>query len=184
VTIDGKSKGDVNLFAATAQSFSRAYSGLTSKSHTIVITVTGTKRAASSGTSVAVDAFIVGSTTTQDTSTTVTYDSWVGETSSSASGETYRINGTKNATSTLSFTGTSVKWIAATGPSYGEASVSIDGISMGTVDLYASTVHWQVAEPYLGLTPGPHTIVVTVLGTKNPTSVGTKVVVDAFVVGS
>jgi hypothetical protein len=39
-----------------------------------------------------------------------------------------------------------------------------------------------VAEAYTGLASGSHTIVVTVLGTKNASSKGTKVVVDAFVV--
>ena len=55
----------------------------------------------------------------------------VGTIDSSANGATYRIDGAKNATSALSFTGTSVEWITATGPSYGEAGVSIDGVSMG-----------------------------------------------------
>ncbi len=83
-----------------------------------------------------------------------------------------------------SFTGTGVDWITATGPSYGKATVSIDGISKGTVDLYASSVHWQVVKSYAGLASGSHTIVVTVLGTKNASSTGTNVVVDAFVAHS
>jgi hypothetical protein len=52
----------------------------------------------------------------------------------------------------------------------------------GTVDLYAPSTHWQVAESFSGLASGPHTIVVKVLGIKNASSTGTKVVVDAFVV--
>ena len=62
------------------------------------------------------------------------------------------------------------------------AGVTIDGISRGTVDLYSPTVHWRIAESYAGLASGPHTIVVTVLGTKDASSTGTQVVVDAFVV--
>jgi hypothetical protein len=62
------------------------------------------------------------------------------------------------------------------------ARVTIDGVSKGTVDLYASTVSWQVVKAYSGLTSGSHIIVVTVLGTKNPASAGTLIVVDAFVV--
>jgi hypothetical protein len=181
VKIDGTSKGNVDLYASSAQGFSQSFSGLASKSHTIIITVTGTKNASSTGTGVALDAFVVGTTTTQDSANAITYDSWTGATSSSASGGTYRIDGSKNATSTLTFSGTGVNWITSTGPSYGQANVSIDGVSKGTVDLYASTVHWQVVEAYTGLASGSHTIVITVLGTKNASSKGTKVVVDAFV---
>jgi hypothetical protein len=184
VTIDGQTKGNVDLYATTSQGFAQGYSGLTFSKHTIVIKVTGTKDAASGNTNVAVDAFIVGFTTTQDTSPKVTYDGWKGATSASTSGGTYRSDGKANATSSLTFTGTGVTWVTATGPSAGEATVAIDGVNKGTVDLYAPAVHWQVAESYAGLTSGPHTIVVTVLGTKNTASVGTQAVVDAFVVFS
>jgi bacillopeptidase F len=64
------------------------------------------------------------------------------------------------------------------------ASVMIDGMNEGTIDLYAPAMHWQTAESYAGLAPGSHTIVVTVLGTRNAASAGTQVVVDAFVVNS
>jgi hypothetical protein len=184
VTIDGTSKGSVDLYSASPQSFSQSYSGLASKTHTIVISVSGTKNAASSGKQVAVDAFVVGFTTTEDTSTKVMYDTWKGVSSTSASGGTYRVSPKQGATSRLSFTGERVDWSTATGPSAGKASVTIDGVSMGTIDLYAPSVHWQVLESYGGLAPGSHTVVVTVLGTKNASSAGTLVIVDAFVVYS
>jgi hypothetical protein len=62
------------------------------------------------------------------------------------------------------------------------ATVTIDGIVRRTVDLYAPAVHWQVLESYGDLAPGSHTVVVTVLGTKNASSANTRVIVDAFVV--
>jgi hypothetical protein len=182
VTVDGKNKGNVNLYATTAKSFSKGYSGLTSKSHTIVIRVTGTKAHASTKSNVAVDAFIVGLTTTQETAPAITYDSWTGASSTSASGGTYRTDGKANATSSLTFTGTGITWVTATGPSEVKASESIDGTVVGTVDLYASTVNWQVAESFGGLAAGTHTIVVTVLGIKDKASTGTQVVVDAFII--
>jgi hypothetical protein len=183
VTIDGVSKGLFNLYAVAAQDqVSESFSGLASAKHIIIIKVTGTKDAASTGTAVAVDAFVVGSTTTQDSSTKVSYDTWAGAKSSSASGGTYRVSGKANATGALSFSGTAVEWITATGPAYGEAQVIIDGVNQGTVDLYSSSVNWQVAETYSGLASGTHTIVVKVLGIKNASSTSTKVVVDAFVV--
>ena len=71
-------------------------------------------------------------------------------------------------------------WITATGPFEGRATVTIDGVNKGTVDLYASSLHWQVLESFGGLAYGSHTIVVTVQGTKDAVSKGTEVVVDAF----
>jgi N-acetylneuraminic acid mutarotase len=183
VSIDGVSKGSFDLYASTPQNqVPETFSGLTSAAHKITIKVTGTKNAASTGTGVAVDAFIVGSTTIQDSSPKVAYDTWAGATSKSASGGAYRVSGKANATCGLTFSGTSVQWITATGPAYGEAEVIIDSVNKGTVDLYSPSVHWQVAETYAGLLSGTHTIVVKVLGIKNASSTGTKVVIDAFVV--
>ncbi len=50
------------------------------------------------------------------------------------------------------------------------ASVSIDGVNRATIDLYSASAQWQVAQSYTGLSPGSHTIVVTVLGTKDKAS--------------
>ena len=184
VTIDGKWKGTIDLYATTSQSFSQRYAGLTSKHHTIVIKVSGNKNPASGNTNVAVDAFIVGSTTTQETAPNVTYDNWTGAMSASASGGTYRTDGKANAHSSLTFTGTGVAWVTAFGPSGGKASVTIDGVLVAMIDSYAPTVQWQVTESFAGLATGSHKILVTVLGTKNTASMGTQVVVDAFVVAS
>jgi hypothetical protein len=184
VTIDGVSKGNIDLYAASSQSFTQVYAGLASTKHTIVITVTGTKNAASGDTNVAVDAFIVGTATTQDTSHKVAYDSWTGGTSTSAIGGTFRVSAKAGATSSLIFTGTGVDWITATGPASGNATVTIDSVNKGTVDLYAASVHWKVVKSFTGLAPGNHTIVVTALGTKDAASTGTKVRVDAFVIHS
>jgi hypothetical protein len=182
VRIGTTTEPPVDLYAATVQPFSKSYTGLSATTHTMVITVTGTKNAASSGFGVVVDAFTVGSVTTQDTSTKVAYDGWGGAVSASASGKTYRVDGVGSATASLRFTGTEVGWITANGPSDGMASITIDGVSKGTVDLYNASVHWQVMGLYSGLASSAHTIVITVLGTHNASSMGTGVVMDAFVV--
>jgi hypothetical protein len=184
VTIDGVKKANVDLYAASPASFSQGYSGLSSKSHTIVITVTGTKDAAASGSYVNFNGFVVGFVPTLESSPAITYDSWTGATSKSASGGSYRVSTKTGATASLLFTGTGIEWITATGPSAGKATVSIDGVSEGTVDLYASAVHWQVAETFSGLATGTHTIVITVLGKKDASSVGTQVIVDSFIIPS
>ncbi len=182
VTIDGSSAGTFDLYAPSAGAYSQAFSGLTNAAHAIVVKVLGTKNASSTNTWVPVDGFTVGSTTTQESSPAVKLGTWSGQIDANASGGTYRVSSTPGASSTLTFTGTSIDWVTATGKSYGQAEVTIDGVSQGTVDLYASTAQWQVPESYNGLSPGPHTIVVKVLGTKNPSSKGTAVVVDAFIV--
>jgi hypothetical protein len=183
VTVDGVSKGSIDLYASTTEAqVHQTFSGLSSTAHKIVIKVTGTKNVSSTGLTVAIDAFIVGTSTTQDSSIKTKYDLWTGAASSSASGGTYRSNAKAGTTSSLTFNGTSVTWVTATGPADGQAQVLIDGVLKGTFDLYSSTTHWQVAHPFSGLTSAAHTIVVKVLGTKNASSTGTKVIVDAFIV--
>ena len=180
VTIDGASKGTVDLYSASAQPLSKVFSGLVSKVHTVVINVLGTKNAASTGVGVAVDAFVSGATTDQESSTNIQYDGWSATVDAKASGGSYRSASVSTATAKLTFTGTSVDWITTMGTGCGEASVTIDGVSKGTVDLYGATKKWQVPFTYGGLSPGSHTIVIQVLGQKNASSTGNKVVVDGF----
>jgi purine-cytosine permease-like protein len=109
-----------------------------------------------------------GFTTAQDSSTRVTSDTWKDAALTSASGGTYRVSPKGGATSTLTFNGTGVDCTTATSPAAGMASVTIDGVSNGTVNLYSASINWQVAESCSALTSGTHTIVVTVLGTLGP----------------
>ncbi|MGI8681256.1 MAG: fibronectin type III domain-containing protein [Mycobacteriales bacterium] len=185
VTLDGVSKGTVDLYAATLTSASEVYAGLASKTHTLVIKVLGTKSVAATAANVTVDGFLVGAATTavDDTSPQVVYNSWKGATSASADGAAYRISATAGAMATLTFTGTGVEWITAIGPGYGQVSVRVDGGAAVTLDLYSPAQQWGVTgRAFTGLTPGPHTVVIKVLGTKNAAASGTDVVMDAFVV--
>jgi len=182
VQIDGTNEANVDLYRASPERFSQTYSGLSSMTHKITVTVTGTANPASTGASVAVDAFVVGTTTSQESSPAITYDSWVGATATYASGGTYRYSGVSGSTASLTFTGTRVDWFTSSGPANGIASVSIDGAGQGTVDLYSPGVTWDVVQSYSGLASGAHTIVITALGSKNASSTGTRVVVDAFLV--
>jgi hypothetical protein len=151
VTIDGVAKGTFDLYASTAQSSTVSFTGLASKSHTIVIKVLGTKNASATDTKVAVDGFTVGTTTTQENSVKVLYDAaWKGWNYAAASGGTYRASSVAGHTASSIFTGTGVDWITATGPGWGKAEVYIDGIDKGTVDLYATTIKYQTVKPYIG----------------------------------
>jgi len=181
VTIGGVSKGKFDLYSATKTPSVLAFSGLGTGSHTIKIVVTGTKNSASSGYNVPIDAFIAGTTTTQDTSPKITYGWWAGKTSTSASGGTYRSAATAGPAS-FTFTGTQVHWITTTGPSYGKAEVYLDGVDQGTVDLYSPTTHWQTAKSYTASGPGQHTLTIQVLAQKNTASTGKAVNIDAFTV--
>jgi hypothetical protein len=80
---------------------------------------------------------------------------------------------------TLQFTGSQVKLYGGEGPTYGKVSMSIDGGTAITVDLYAAARADQAAffaSP--ALTNGTHTIKVTVLGTKNSSSTDMVVSLD------
>jgi hypothetical protein len=179
VTIDGVSKGTVDLYSTTVGPFAKSFTGLRSAAHTVRVTVKGKNRA-SAAAHVMVDGFKVGTTTIEDTSPRIAYNGWSGATSASASGGAYRAASTATSSVSLTFTGTSVDWVTATGPSYGKASVTVDGVARGTVDLYTRTPRWDVVRSFAGLSGGTHTIVVKPLGTKDAASSGKQVVVDAF----
>jgi hypothetical protein len=180
VAIDGVNKGSVNLYAAIPQEqVIRQFAGLANAAHTLTIKVLGTT--SGSDTKVVVDAFVVGSTRTEETAKSVRYNSWAGASNSKASGGMFRYSQTLNAVATFHFTGTGVKWITLRGPGYGMARVWIDGWAQGPpVDLYVPALQGHVGFSYPGLPAGPHWLQVQVLHTKNPSAVGYKVAVDAF----
>lgn len=98
-----------------------------------------------------------------------------------ASGETWMQSLAKGASARTYFEGTRVAWVSSPGPDRGRARVWVDGVAVATVDLYAaragaSRVVWA-SDP---LTDTRHSVKIEVLGTKNPASSGTKVIVDAF----
>jgi len=183
VTIDGVNKGTFDLYNLSAlwnQQF--LFSGLASAAHNIVIKVTGTKRASASDFLVALDGFQVGSSTkvVQESALAVQYDKWMGKKQALASGGSYRVNGSVGF-ATLQFTGTSVSFITARGPSYGKVNVGVDGAFVFTnLDLYAPTQQWQYKLGIAGLANGPHTIEIQSTHTKSASSSGYGVMLDAF----
>jgi hypothetical protein len=181
VYIDGASRGTVDLYATTTAAFSKAYTGLTSASHTIRVVVTG-KNTAATQSNVMVDGFRVGTAVTEDTSPKIVYNGWTGVSSTSASGGAYRWATAASATSSFSFRGTAITWLTATGPAYGRARVTIDGVDKGVVDLYTSAQRWKVEKTFTGLAASSHTVQVQALGTKNTSSTGLRVVVDGYIV--
>jgi GH25 family lysozyme M1 (1,4-beta-N-acetylmuramidase) len=85
------------------------------------------------------------------------------------------------ATASFTFSGKKVTWFTVAGPSYGKASVWIDGHAEGTFNQYAPSVHTKVARSFTGLAPGPHTITVRVLGRRGSLqATDAQVALDAF----
>jgi hypothetical protein len=182
VTIDGVGKGTFDLYAAAPGSTSLSFANLSNAPHTVVIKVLGTKRTASSGTKVTIDAFVAGGVTVQDPSAQIAYASWSGVSEPAATDGAARRSATKNATATVTFTGTRIDWITARGPGYGKANVTIDGVNLGTFDLYASVDAWQQPLSFGGLSAGTHTMTIKVLAQKRAAATGFAAVVDGFVV--
>lgn len=101
-----------------------------------------------------------------------------------ASGGNYAVGNGSGAVLTFSFTGTGVAWVALMDQYSGQARVTLDGVSE-VVDLYRPAGHaefgWQkIAWQKTGLAAGTHNVKIEVLGTKNASSGGIWVGVDAF----
>lgn len=191
VYIDGVLKASgIDLYSATKQYQQVLYqiSGLSSGAHTIKVEVAGTKNASSSGYYVDIDDFRVTTGDAKqidDRSTSLTYSAnWAGY-----DGDpwlTYAGTETNSNTTSMTvqytFTGTSIAWFGAKNSSYGKANVYIDNVlQIAGVDLYAASKRYQqLLYVKTGLANASHTIKIEVAGTKNASSSGFYVNVDAF----
>jgi len=82
----------------------------------------------------------VEATVTQQSAAAVTWiGSWHTVTSTDASGGSLRYSTAAGASAAFSFSGSSVAWVAARGPSRGSARVYVDGVYATTLSLQAST---------------------------------------------
>jgi GH25 family lysozyme M1 (1,4-beta-N-acetylmuramidase) len=97
---------------------------------------------------------------------------------SGASGGSVRYATTKGASATFHFTGSSVGWVAATGPTRGGAWVYVDGVFAASISLRASTGHSRaIVFARNWTTVGSHTLRIVVAGTAGHPRVD----VDAFI---
>ena len=184
VSIDGVAKPDVNLYRSAALwQVPITYSGLANTTHTIRITVTGTKSSSATDSVVVVDGFIPSTSTVpvQDTSTALRWASWNGLRQSAAAGGTYRSNGLVGPFARFTFVGTAITFVTAKGPSLGVADVLIDGTTrLSNYDFYAAEWQWQFPIALTGLSRGTHTIEIRPKHVKNASSSGYGIIVDAF----
>jgi hypothetical protein len=116
----------------------------------------------------------------QETSTAITYSTgWGRYPWSSAYGGYENSASTTGASAWLSFTGSSVAWIAPTATTRGQAYVYVDGAYVQTLDLYsASAVARKVVFTRNWPSSAAHTLEVRVVGTANRPTID----VDAFIV--
>jgi hypothetical protein len=147
-------------------------------------------RIATTAAGVSLDNFSVDpATTTIDDRTTgtganqVNYSTgWATSTLASAYSTTLTSDATTGGTATVSFTGTQIRYYAVVKSTNGVANVTIDGGATNTVNEYnASTTGIGNVLVYSSpvLTPGTHTLVITVSGTAG-TGGGKGVTVDRF----
>ncbi len=88
---------------------------------------------------------------------------------------------TLGATATLTFSGSDVAIMSARGPARGRAEISIDGVVMRIVDLYAASNAYRVVVFTQHLAAaGEHVLGVRVLGTHARRSTGSRVDIDGF----
>ena len=89
---------------------------------------------------------------------------------------------TAGATASITFNGTAIRWIGARGRGHGIATVSVDGGPPREVTLFArptDVIHTPIIT-ISDLSPGQHTLTITVTGRPDPQGQGSLVVVDAF----
>ncbi len=190
IFLDGAFSAEVDLYSPSdIQGVVFATTGLAPGSHSLAIEVTGSRNPAATNNLVFVDAVDVRSRFEERDPTSFVYtgawvqdntdNAWSG-TSASAGGGTAARSATAGARAEFTFTGTEVRWLGFRGPSAGIADVSLDGVVVERVDLYAPAEALR-APVFIatGLTTGPHALRIDVTGLKNGSSTGTFVVIDA-----
>jgi len=201
IYVDGDLTSEVDTYASSSKAQYKSYSvsGLAYGQHTISIAPTGRKNVSSSGTWVWVDAFDVTTTAPSGTrasagpgagSTTrveqngngVSYTgAWSPNTRNVLSGGAAVLAVDAGTQATFTFNGTGASWIAYSDAWSGIARVYVDGTLSASIDTYSSAdVPQAVMYTVSDLTPGSHTLVIEVTGTKSGSSGGAWVWVDAF----
>jgi large repetitive protein len=120
----------------------------------------------------------------QETDTVLTYTgSWTQANVSGASGGAVKYANASTARVSHAFTGRGVALVMVKGANRGKANVFLDGVLVKTLDLYASSIQArQIVYSASFASSAAHTIEVRVLGTRNASSTGYRVDLDAVVV--
>ena len=198
VRVDGGKATEVDLFARPNDEIRTpaiTIDGLSPGQHTLTIEVTGRQNQFAVGNVVEVDAFEVQPQIVshfQETDPDVAFVgtwaqadtrfSWSGSGAGNVGDPVVGAKVTETAGSkvTVTFRGTSIKWIGYSGPDAGIARVTLDGQSVD-IDTYspALTVQ-QVVYTSPALADATHTLTIEATGLKNDKSTAAKIFVDAF----
>jgi hypothetical protein len=186
-----------------------SWSGLQPRAHTLTLEVAGSHNARSSDDWVWIDGFnVLGAPAPSPTPTPTptpnptptppvtrieqdgtavgSTGAWYTNSLAGHSGGSAVLGAEAGSRTTLTFTGTGVRWIGYRDEWSGIASVYVDGVFSHTVDAYASPAQYQaVLAAIEGLAFGAHTLAIEVLGRQSEVSAGPWIWVDAFdVIGS
>ena len=197
VYVDGIFQTQIDTYSAAQQSQVTVYTTptLTPGTHTLTVTVTGTRAAHAKSSWIWVDAFETNGTaggTSGNGSPTFTR---VEQTSSSIqyTGTWYTINNAvlsggsavqaidPGNRATLTFTGTVARWIGFKDPWSGIAKMYVDGVLQTQIDTYSAAQQAQsIVYTTPTLTSGTHTLTVEVTDTHSASAQSSWVWVDAF----
>ena len=194
VILDGGTPEYVDLYGTVAFKQKVWTSGtLADGTHTLRIEYGGLKNSSSSGYLVGVDAFDVIGTLTQavpltppatrfeETSPLLSWEgTWTTTASTALSDGAFRTTIATGSAVNAKFQGTKITWITSRNTTYGIASVSVDGGAPVLVDLYAPMAFKQSVWTSPTLTDGVHTLRIAFTGTKNASSTGLLVGLDAL----
>jgi Divergent InlB B-repeat domain len=180
VSVDGTVLGTFDGYAPSLRfGVERRYTGLGSGDHVLTVETLGTKRPASSGTRVAIDALRWGGTLHVEPAAVAT---WGRVSDAGASGGAFAISDAAGAFARLRFHGTGATLVTRRGPSMGRAEVWVDGSLWSVVDLYRPTNGFASLTLVRSLADRWHVVKLVVRGTKRAASAGTSVAVDRWVV--
>jgi hypothetical protein len=190
IFLDGSLQAEIDQhFQSEVQGVMYVATGLVPGTHTMAVEVTGLKNAASSGTAVFVDAFDVRSRFEERDSAVTYAGTWQHEHmdkdysggSPNVGGGTASRSATAGASAEFTFTGSAIQFIGWRGPAAGIADISLDGVPVERVDLYAATDQMRATVfSATGLGSGSHTLRIDVTGLRNPASANSWVAIDAF----
>ena len=80
------------------------------------------------------------------------------------------------------FEGKALTYVYTKALNRGIASVTVDGVEQGPVDLYSAETQWQSRTRFCCFAPGRHVAVVRLTGRADPRSKGTYIDLDSFTV--
>lgn len=193
IYIDGVATATVDLYASSLQKSCVVWRApdLTNGVHSIKVVVLGTKRAASRGAYVVVDAYEVtgakraaplpGSLVNNGNSKLVRIGSWWASSRTAAFGGSSWRSRTKGSSVTIRFKGTGFTWVGRKDAQSGKAEILLDGRSVGVVSQFATVgAERRVAWSATGLPDGVHNITVRTLGVDGTSGGDSRIDVDGF----